>query len=69
MSDDTRFKTLKSRLEKVDALDDAISKWTSDRDHRGVADLLQAHGIPAGPVLDCDGDTYDDPHLQQRDYF
>ena len=57
MSDDPRFKTLKSRLENVDALDDAISKWTSDRDHREVADLLQAHGIPAGPVLDCDGDT------------
>ena len=69
MSDDPRFKTLESRLENVDALDDAISKWTSERDHREVADLLQAHGIPAGPVLDCDGDTYDDPHLQQRDYF
>jgi crotonobetainyl-CoA:carnitine CoA-transferase CaiB-like acyl-CoA transferase len=30
---------------------------------------VQARGIPAGPVLDCCAGTYDDPHLQERDYF
>ena len=67
--DDPRFATLESRLSNIDALDAAISRWTSERDRHEIADLLQAHGIPAGPVLDCDGDTYDNPHLQERDYF
>jgi crotonobetainyl-CoA:carnitine CoA-transferase CaiB-like acyl-CoA transferase len=69
LTDDPRFSTLESRLNNADAVDAEIARWTSGRDHREVADILQARGIPAGPVLDCNVDTYDDPHLQDRDYF
>ncbi|MDP6453018.1 MAG: CoA transferase [SAR202 cluster bacterium] len=69
LADDPRFSTLESRLNNADAVDAEIARWTSGRDHREVADILQARGIPAGPVLDCNIDTYDDPHLQHRDYF
>lgn len=69
LSDDPRFESLGSRLENADALDSTIGQWTSERDRDQIAELLQARGIPAAPVLDCDADTYDNPHLQERDYF
>jgi formyl-CoA transferase len=69
LSEDSRFSTLDSRLSNIDSLDDAISQWTSQRDNNEVTKLLQNRGIPAGPVLNCNTDTYDDPHLQDRDYF
>ena len=30
---------------------------------------FRERGVPAGPVLDCGADAYDDPHLQDREYF
>ena len=69
LADDERFASLESRLQNQDALDEVINQWTSTRDRYDVTALLQVHGIPAGPVLDCSPDTYDDPHLQARDYF
>ena len=64
-----RFETRDARLRNKDELDDIISRWTRELGRYEVAEALQAHGIPAGPVLDCGGDTYDDPHLQERGYF
>ena len=64
-----RFATLKARLKNQDTLDETISRWTSVRDRYEVTRLLQVSGIPARPVLDCGGDTYDDPHLQESGYF
>lgn len=69
LADDERFSGLRARLDNQDELDEVISEWTSSRDRHEVADLLQKEKIPAGPVLDCGGDTYGDPHLQARDYF
>lgn len=69
LAKDARFADLKSRQLNQEELDEIISQWTSDKDGYGITALLQAHGIPAGPVLSCGPDTYDDPHLQARDYF
>ena len=66
---DKRFSTLEARIENQDELDALIAEWTSARSKYDVTTMLQDQGIPAGPVLDCCGDTYDDPHLQQRGYF
>ena len=66
---DERFATSLSRLRHQDELDSIISQWTLQKDRYKVMRDLQANGIPVGPVLDCCGDTYDDPHLQARDYF
>ncbi len=69
LAEDLRFATLKARLKNQDTLDETISRWTSVRDRYEVTRLLQVSGIPARPVLDCGGDTYDDPHLQESGYF
>lgn len=65
---DARFATLTDRIRNQDALDPLIEKFTARYDHRAVAELLQRHGVPAGPVLD-DADAYADPHLRERGYF
>ena len=64
-----KFETLPARLRNQDELDLIINRWTRQLDRYQVANLLQEHGIAAGPVLDCGGDAYDDPHLQDRGYF
>ena len=69
LAHDARFAALDGRLRNQDELDSLISQWTSTRDRYEVTRLLQEQGIPAAPVLDCAGDTYDDPHLQAREYF
>ncbi len=66
---DERFATLQARIANRNALDTVIAGWTSQRDRFAITELLQSYGIPAGPVQDCGADTYDDPHLQERDYF
>jgi crotonobetainyl-CoA:carnitine CoA-transferase CaiB-like acyl-CoA transferase len=66
--DDPRFATLTDRIRNQDELDPLIERFTCQYDHREVAQLLQSHGIPAGPVLD-DADAYADPHLQARGFF
>ena len=57
-----------SRYRNHDALDRYIAEWTSQRDHRGVMELLQSAGVAAGAVLD-QRDAYDDPHLRNRGAF
>ena len=63
------FATAELRVEHRAELDALIATWTSSRDRYDVTRMLQDQGIPAGPVLDCGPDTYDDPHLQERGYF
>ena len=64
-----RFEDLDARLRNGVELDDIIGRWTRQLGRYEVAEALQSRGIPAGPVLDCGGDTYDDRHLQERGYF
>ncbi|MQG57596.1 MAG: CoA transferase [SAR202 cluster bacterium] len=69
LAGDHRFATLENRLQHHDEIDDVLSRWTSQHNYQRVTELLQARGIPAGPVLDCCAATFDDPHLQERRYF
>ena len=57
------------RLDNHDELDIIIANWTSKLDNYDVMNQLQAIGIPAGAVLNCGPDTYDDPHLNAREFF
>jgi crotonobetainyl-CoA:carnitine CoA-transferase CaiB-like acyl-CoA transferase len=59
--------TVEGRRAGHDAVDDHLSAWTSRRSKREVAELLQAHGVPCGPVL-TGSDLLDDPHLQALGY-
>ena len=57
------------RLDNHDELDSIIARWTSKLDNYDVMNQLQAIGIPAGAVLNCGPDTYDDLHLNERGFF
>ena len=63
-----RFGDVLSRLRHHDELDDAITRWTSQRDKHEVTELLQRVGVPAGAVLD-DADIARDTHLRARGFF
>ena len=45
-----KFETLPARLRNQDELDLIINRWTRQLDRYQVANLLQEHGIAAGPI-------------------
>lgn len=51
-----------------DELDEIITAWTMERDHYQVMHLVQAHGVPAGAVLNG-SETIMDPHLAARGFW
>ena len=65
---DPRFETHEGRLEHHDEIDDRISAWTRERSHYETAEQLQAHGVPAAPVLDT-FETLEDPQLNALGAF
>ena len=65
---DARFADPLARYQNQDELDQLIAAWTSTRDQYQVMELLQAQGVPAGPVLNARG-MLADPHLKARGYF
>ena len=69
LATDARFTSLDGRVANRAALDDIVREWTARSTRQDIATQLQAQSIPAAPVLDCGPDTYDDPHLQARQYF
>ena len=66
--EDKRFATVLARHEHHDALDAAITEWTSQRDHYDVMRTLQAAGVKAAPVLDGKEILFD-PHFNERHHF
>jgi crotonobetainyl-CoA:carnitine CoA-transferase CaiB-like acyl-CoA transferase len=50
LAPDARFATLADRLTNEDALDAAISAWTSEREAREVESLLRPSGVPVTVV-------------------
>ena len=67
-TEDALFATHTSRYANQRTLDEHISRWTRQHGHYEVMHILQAAGVPAGPVMD-QRDAFDDPHLQQRGIF
>lgn len=63
-----RFRDLDARRRNVAELDRIISDWTRDRDAYEVAELLQARGIPAAPVLKAT-ELPDNPQLRAREFI
>jgi benzylsuccinate CoA-transferase BbsF subunit len=62
---DPALSTLAGRLAVRDDLDGRVGAWTAGRDRWEVANLLQAHGVSAMPVLGPD-DHHRDDHLATR---
>ena len=68
LAGDERFSDVLLRLENQDELDNLIEAWTICHTKFEVMNLLQEAGIAAGAVLN-NAETYDDPHLKERDFF
>ena len=65
---DERFVSGKERLVNQEALDAIIAKWTRGQDAFALAEMLQAVGVPAGPVL-RGPDLLEDRHYDERGTF
>ena len=68
LSDDPHFATAEQRRENHDELDRIISEWTISQEAYAVTHLLQAAGVPAGPVL-RGPDLLADAHYKDRGTF
>ena len=60
---DPRFDSLESRLSHQDALDEAVTRWTSSQDAHAAAAQLQEAGVPAGPCQTAEDRCDRDPQL------
>lgn len=65
---DTRFASGLDRASNHDALDEMLAQATVSWDARELESALQAHGVPAGAVLDGKALLFDD-HLNERGFF
>ncbi|SHI90468.1 Crotonobetainyl-CoA:carnitine CoA-transferase CaiB [Dethiosulfatibacter aminovorans DSM 17477] len=65
---DSRFATYEARYDKYDELDAILNDWAKDKKMYDAVELLQAEGVPSGPVLNSEG-VFRDPHLSARETF
>ena len=65
---DPRFETLDSRKANEEELDRLIGDWTRQHEAKEVMELLQAVGIPAGVVLNSEG-QFNDRQVRHRGFF
>ena len=63
---DERYATHGARGRHQHELDDWIAQWTVRHDLDDLVTLLEAHGVPAGPVNDAAA-LVADPHLRARE--
>lgn len=65
IAQDPRFIDNRARVAHHDELDDIISSWTGSRTLAEARDILDAAGVPAGPVMSI-ADIAADPQFQAR---
>jgi formyl-CoA transferase len=65
LGQDPRFQTLKARVENIDAVDQAVSGFTSGYNKQELFDLLLKHRVPCAPVRDLD-EVVNDRHMHAR---
>lgn len=65
---DPRFATGASRRQNEEALDAIIGAWTAGYAREAAAEVLQAAGVAAAPVLDAPG-RFVNPQLQEREVY
>ena len=67
-ADDKRFKTVNSRIEHHDEIDELISSWTREQEQAVAMRLLQNAGVIAAAVLNPKQVLLDE-HLKARNFF
>ncbi len=65
---DPRFATVTGRYNSQTEIGEHIARWTRERDPYEVANLLQTHGVAAGPVI-FDKEAFSDPQYNARGFF
>lgn len=65
---DPRWADAADRIEGIDVLHEALAEWTAGFDDYELAELLQANGVAAAPVLNV-ADLLEDPHYRARGTF
>ena len=65
---DEKFADAVSRLKNQDELDKHIAEWTKQHNKYAIMHMLQAKGVPAGPVM-TEGDAFADPSLLDHNFF
>ena len=68
LADDPRFALPLDRHRNQDQLDEIITAWTYTHDAYEVMEVLQMHGIPAGPALNA-RQLLADSHFRQRGFL
>ena len=68
LRNDPRFADVIARHANHAALDEIISDWSKQKDHRKLLPILQEQGVPGGPVLN-ELQLLEDPQLVDRKYF
>jgi benzylsuccinate CoA-transferase BbsF subunit len=66
---DPELAAVAGRLRRVDEVEQAVSRWTVERDAEDVMRTLQAAGVPAGVVADSRTLIEQDPQLRHRGYW
>ena len=67
-TNEPRFVDAIGRYANQDEIDKLIEAWTLQYNHYQVMNILQAAGVPAGPVLDAE-ELLAEPHLNARGYY
>lgn len=65
---DAKFATLLGRKRSEDELDKLVGEWTINHTPEEVMFQMQAAGVPAGVVQNCQ-DLFEDPQLKHRGHF
>lgn len=68
MITDPRFVDMPGRLANQDAIAELIEERIKDLTPNEAAELVLAHGIPAGPIMNIK-EILDDPHVKEREMF
>ena len=68
MITDPRFVDMPGRLANQDAIAEVIEERIKDLTPNEAAELVLAHGIPAGPIMNIK-EILDDPHVKEREMF
>jgi len=63
-----RFSELSSRQRHAPELDALLEQWTVKHDPKGLMQILQEAGVPAGVVQSAE-DLAQDTHMKERGYF
>ncbi len=65
--EDPRFASNRARVTNANELKAEIAAWTARHSKHELAEILEAAGVPGGPVLDT-AELLHDPHLVERGF-